>query len=81
LRVAVIGTSLGALMAMLMAAQKPAAIAGVVLNDAGAEIDPRGVARTAAYAGKPTSINTWPDAALLAKQNNGAALPGLSDEQ
>jgi pimeloyl-ACP methyl ester carboxylesterase len=80
-RVAVIGTSMGALMAMLMAAQKPAAIAGIVLNDAGPEVDPRGVARIAAYAGKPVSIKTWQDAAMQAKRNNGDALPGLSDEQ
>jgi len=45
--IAVIGTSLGALMAMLMSAQKPELITGIVLNDAGPEIDPRGLARIA----------------------------------
>ena len=51
-RVLVIGTSLGALMGMAMAAMKPDRIAGVVLNDAGPEIDPAGIRRIAGYAGK-----------------------------
>lgn len=60
-RVAVIGTSLGALLAMLMAATRPAAISGVVLNDAGPEIDPAGAARIATYVGRwPAGTRRWP---------------------
>lgn len=80
-RVAVIGTSLGALMAMLMCAQRPERIVGIVLNDAGPEIDPRGLARIAQYAGKLLPAQSWRDAANQAKWIYGEALPGLSDER
>lgn len=78
-RVLVIGTSLGALMGMAMAATKPDRIAGVVLNDAGPEIDPAGVRRIAGYAGKLPPVFSWADAAAQAKSVYGLALPGLSD--
>jgi len=80
-RVLVIGTSLGALMGMVMAAMKPERIAGVVLNDAGPEFDPVGIRRIAGYAGKLPPVSSWAEAAAQAKSVYGLALPGLSDEQ
>lgn len=80
-RVAIIGTSLGALMAMLMCAQQPQRIAGVVLNDAGPEIDPHGLARIAQYAGTRPVVNNWNDAAQYIKSIYGDALRGLSDAE
>lgn len=80
-RVVVIGTSLGALMGMVMAATRPARIAGLVLNDAGPEIDPAGVRRIAGYAGKLPAVSSWAEAARQAKSVYGAALPGLTDEE
>jgi pimeloyl-ACP methyl ester carboxylesterase len=80
-RILVVGTSLGALMGMVMAATQPEKIAGVVLNDAGPELDPVGVRRIAGYAGKLPSVSTWAEAAAQAKSTYGLALPGLSDEQ
>jgi pimeloyl-ACP methyl ester carboxylesterase len=79
-RVLVIGTSLGALMGMVMAAAKPERIAGVVLNDAGPEIDPAGLRRIAGYAGKLPPVTSWRDAAAQAKNVYGLAFPGLTDE-
>jgi len=79
-RVLVVGTSLGALMGMVMAATKPERIAGVVLNDAGPEIDPAGLRRIAGYAGKLPPVTSWGDAAAQAKSVYGLAIPGLSDE-
>jgi pimeloyl-ACP methyl ester carboxylesterase len=79
--VIVIGTSMGALMCMLLAAQKPERIAGLVLNDAGPELDPAGLARIAQYAGKVQPVRTWPEAGALAQTLYGDALPGLSDAQ
>ncbi len=80
-RVLVVGTSLGALMGMVMAATQPQRIAAVVLNDAGPEIDPVGLRRIAGYAGKLPPVASWAEAAAQAKSTYGAALPGLSDEE
>jgi pimeloyl-ACP methyl ester carboxylesterase len=79
-RVAVIGTSLGALMAMVLAATRPAAIAAIVLNDAGPELDPRGLRRIAGYAGKLPPVSSWDEAVAQAKSVYGGALPGLSED-
>jgi pimeloyl-ACP methyl ester carboxylesterase len=79
-RVLVVGTSLGALMGMVMAAVKPNIIAGVVLNDAGPEFDPAGIRRIAGYAGKLPPVSSWAEAAAQAKSVYGSALPGLTDE-
>jgi pimeloyl-ACP methyl ester carboxylesterase len=78
-RVLLIGTSLGALMGMAMAALKPDRVAGVVMNDAGPEIDPVGLRRIAGYAGKLPPVSSWTEATAQAKAVYGAALPGLSD--
>jgi pimeloyl-ACP methyl ester carboxylesterase len=80
-RLIVIGTSLGALMGMVMAAVRPDRIAGLILNDAGPEIDPAGVRRIAGYAGKLPPVRTWAEAAAQTKSVYGSALPGLTDEQ
>jgi pimeloyl-ACP methyl ester carboxylesterase len=79
--VLVVGTSLGALIGLGMAAMKPDRIAGVVLNDAGPEIDPVGVRRIAGYAGKLPPVTSWTEAAAQAKSIYGLALPGLTDEE
>jgi pimeloyl-ACP methyl ester carboxylesterase len=78
-RVVVIGTSLGALMGMVMAAASPGKIAGVVLNDAGPELDPAGLRRIAGYAGKLPPVSSWAEAAAQAKSVHSAAAPDLSD--
>lgn len=80
-RIVVIGTSLGALMALGMAALRPERSAGVVLNDAGPEVDPAGVRRIASYAGKLPPVSSWADAAAQAKSVYGAAFPGLTDAE
>jgi pimeloyl-ACP methyl ester carboxylesterase len=47
----VLGTSMGGLIGLSMAVVAPASVRSLALNDIGPEIDPRGVARIAAYAG------------------------------
>jgi pimeloyl-ACP methyl ester carboxylesterase len=80
-RVIVVGTSLGGLMAMLMAATRPQALAGVVLNDIGPEIDPTGVARIQSYAGRLPPVRSWDDAAAQMKMTFGLAMPEYTEQQ
>jgi pimeloyl-ACP methyl ester carboxylesterase len=80
-RLVVVGTSLGGLMAMLMAATRPQMLAGVVLNDIGPEIDPTGAARIRSYAGRLPPVRTWDDAAAQMKMTFGLAMPEYTDEQ
>jgi len=61
-RVAVIGTSLGGMLAMMLGFSHPARIAGVVLNDVGPEIDPVGMERIKQYAGRLPPARTWNEA-------------------
>ncbi|MGB5722086.1 MAG: alpha/beta hydrolase [Woeseiaceae bacterium] len=79
-QVIVIGTSLGALIAMAMSAQRPERIAGVVINDIGPEINPAGLARVQEYTGRIPPVKTWEEAARQAKEIYGQWLPGLSDD-
>jgi pimeloyl-ACP methyl ester carboxylesterase len=79
-RVVLVGTSLGGLIAMLMGALNPAALAGVVLNDVGPEINPAGLARIAGYVGKLPPVRSWEDAAAQACLVNRASLPDYTHE-
>lgn len=79
-RLAVIGTSLGGLLAMLLPASLPGVIAGLVLNDIGPEIDPVGSARIKAYAGKLPPVRSWEEAVAQLRVVFGAAWPGLPDD-
>jgi pimeloyl-ACP methyl ester carboxylesterase len=77
-RVIVIGTSLGGILAMLIAAIRPAAIAGAVLNDVGPEIAPEGLQRIAQYVGRHAPVGSWEEAIAQAQSTYGLALPDLS---
>lgn len=80
-RVVVIGTSMGGLMGMLMAAQKPERIQGLVINDVGPEVDPRGLARIMGYVGKTVSIENWDDAAAQTQSINQVCFPNFTQAQ
>lgn len=80
-RVAVIGTSRGGLIAMLMATVRPTAMGAVVLNDIGPVIETRGLARIVSYVGRMPAPKTWPDAAMLLRELNEAAFPDFDDQQ
>ena len=80
-RLVVVGTSLGGLLAMLMAATRSQMLAGVVLNDIGPEIDPTGAARIQSYAGRLPPVHTWDDAAAQMKMTFGLAMPEYNDAQ
>jgi pimeloyl-ACP methyl ester carboxylesterase len=79
-RVAVIGTSLGGLLGMMLGATAPERVAGLVLNDIGAEVDPRGIERIRSYTGLLPPVSTWSEAIAQYRAVNGNAWPDLSDE-
>jgi pimeloyl-ACP methyl ester carboxylesterase len=74
-RVIVIGTSLGGIIAMALGAVRAPALAGVVINDIGPEIDPIGIARISGYAGKSAGAMTLDQAADYMKGLFGQAFP------
>jgi pimeloyl-ACP methyl ester carboxylesterase len=79
-RVLVVGTSLGALIGMVLAT-RPDRIAGLVLNDAGPELDLVGLLRLASYVGKLPPVTSWAEAAAQTKTVNQASAPDLTDAQ
>ncbi|HVN44237.1 MAG TPA: alpha/beta hydrolase [Steroidobacteraceae bacterium] len=80
-RATLIGTSMGGLMAMVLAASAPQLVAGIVLNDVGPEVDPRGLERIRGYAGKSPPVRNWAEAVATVRGIYGSAWPGLSDER
>ena len=78
-RVTIIGTSMGGLMGMVLAATQPALVAGLVLNDAGPEVDPAGLARIRGYVGKVPAVRDWAGAVAQVRAVYGSAWPGLDD--
>lgn len=79
-RVVVIGTSLGGLVAMIMAAQQAHRLTGVVLNDVGPELPPEAVARILQYVGRTPPVADWPAAARQAQASYGLAIPDQEPE-
>lgn len=80
-RVALIGTSLGGWMAMLMSYQQGGRIVAAVMNDIGPEANPAGIARITAGAGRLDKVATFEDAIAQVKINYDIAFPDWNDEQ
>ena len=78
-RVSIIGTSMGGLMAMLLAATHPKLVSRIVLNDVGPQVDPAGLERIRGYAGKAAPVRSWPEALAQLRADYAAAWPNLSD--
>jgi pimeloyl-ACP methyl ester carboxylesterase len=78
---AVIGTSRGGIIAMMMAALRPTAMKVVVLNDIGPVIETRGLARIMGYVGRTKLPRSWDDAALLLREMNERAFPAIESWQ
>lgn len=74
-RFVAVGTSLGGLLTMLLAASRPDRIAGAVLNDIGPVIEPSGLGRIREYVGQGRSYPTWMHAARSLKEQSGRLFP------
>ena len=77
--VVVIGTSMGGLMAMMMAATVPDRLAGVVLNDVGPVVAPEGLRRIQGYVGKTAAVASWDEAVAQVKAINQPFYPDYTE--
>ena len=75
-RFATIGTSLGGLVTMLLAATLPGRLAAAVLNDVGPELNPAGLERIRGYVGQTGNFPTWVHAARAIQSGNAHVYPG-----
>ncbi|HEY7807835.1 MAG TPA: alpha/beta hydrolase [Croceibacterium sp.] len=73
--VTVVGTSMGGLMAMTMAATKAWPLAAVVLNDIGPALEPAGLSRIVETVGQGGSFETWMHAARHLREQAGSQHP------
>jgi pimeloyl-ACP methyl ester carboxylesterase len=76
-----VGTSMGGLLTMLLAAAKPGRIEGVVMNDIGPVVDPAGLERIGGYVGQGRSYPTWMHAAKSLQSVHGEAFPDWDLDQ
>lgn len=76
-----VGTSMGGLITMTVAARNLELVAGAILNDIGPVISPKGLARIAGYTGKAGAPASWPEAAAMVRDINLCAFPNNPDEE
>ena len=74
-----LGTSLGGLVATILAGLHPARVNRVIFNDVGPEVAPEGLARIMGYVGLAAPVTSWEEAAEQAQAIYGSALPDLGD--
>jgi pimeloyl-ACP methyl ester carboxylesterase len=76
-----IGTSMGGLVAMIMATMRTDGFRGLVLNDVGPVVEQTGLDRIASYVGAVQRIGNWEDAAEYCRCANDYAFPDYGDAQ
>lgn len=76
----IIGTSRGGMITMMMAAARPGAIKGVILNDIGPVIEGDGLTQIRLYLKNAKTPRNMDEALRLQKSIMGKTFPALSDE-
>ena len=74
-RFVAVGTSLGGIVALMLAQQEPGRLAGLVLNDIGPTIEAAGLSRIRGYVGRASSHPTWLHAARAVAEGNRDVYP------
>lgn len=74
-----VGTSLGGLVTMVMAAGDGERIAGALINDIGPDVDDEGLDRIGSYVGKDSRFASWDEVVAALKARNGAKFPNWED--
>jgi pimeloyl-ACP methyl ester carboxylesterase len=80
-RVIIVGTSLGGLMGIAMASLCRSAVAALILNDVGPELDSQGLERIRSYVGRWPEVHGWEQATDQLRHMFGAAFPDFDDER
>jgi pimeloyl-ACP methyl ester carboxylesterase len=75
-----IGTSMGGLITLVIAATAPDRIAASVLNDVGPQVNTSGLTRIASYVGNVQPVATLQEAAAAVRATNGSAFPDKLDD-
>ena len=75
-----VGTSLGGLVTMTVAATAPQRIAATILNDIGPDLTTNGLDRIRSYVGKDVRFASWDEAGALMARNNNRVPARYSDE-
>jgi len=78
-RFAIVGTSMGGLIGMVMAAIAPDRIAALALNDIGPVVDEDGLERIRGYVGPAKPATDWPGMASRFAMVNAEAFPDFTD--
>lgn len=78
-QVVVVGTSMGGIIAMLMAYTMPGRIAACVLNDVGPVLEEQGLKRIASYVGKSVEFANWDEATAAVRGTQRATFPKADD--
>lgn len=76
-----VGTSLGGLCTMILAASDNERIAGALLNDIGPQIEQAGIDRIASYVGQDTRYDSWDEAAAALARRNQAKFPHWGESE
>ena len=76
-----VGTSLGGLCTMLLAASDSERIAGALLNDIGPVIEQAGIDRIASYVGQDRKFASWDEAIAVVSERNRSTFPNWGADE
>lgn len=78
-RVAIIGTSLGGLMAMILAAGWPDRVSAIIINDVGPEVAVEGLIKIQSYINRETKVSNWNEAEQDVRTLFSAVFPNYTE--